>query len=120
MQLRDNNVLKYLALLLFSLELLTPSFFQGGQSAEVRVKQDRFLQIQKQSSQQLFLFTEENEENEEWEADQKVPTLFFRQAFVLPFLKIVPQAPSTLDFITQASNFETQPPLYTLHCLLLI
>ncbi len=120
MQLRNNNVLKYLALLLFSMELLTPSFFQAGQSAEIRAKRDFFLQIQKQNSQQFLLFAEENEENEESEADHQVPTLFFNQTFVLPFSKIVPQVPCTLHFITQASIFDTHPPLYTLHCLLLI
>ena len=119
MQLRNNIILKLIALLLFSLELVAPVFAQAGTGTEISRKASFVrIQFQKQASRQLLLFTGDNEESsEEREAGQKDLVLYVSPDFFSFYHHITLAAPVVRETISQECNFDTRPPLYALHCL---
>jgi hypothetical protein len=118
MQLRNNIILKLLALLLFSLELIAPVFAQAGTGTE-STRKASFVQIQfqKQASRQILLFSDNEESSEEREAGQKDLVLYVSPDFFHFNHHITLAAPVAREIITRECNFDTRPPLYAMHCL---
>jgi len=119
MQLRNNIILKLLALLLFSLELVAPVFAQGSTASDRNARNISLqrAQVHKQATRPFFLFDSDNEETEEREAGQKDIVLYLPTDFFAAFHHITFAAPVVKQFVYQAGNISSQPPLYTLHCL---
>ena len=120
--LRTSKTLKYLALLIFCFEFLTPVFF----FTTTEISGDEFSHIHfqdhKQSTVSLAsLFTEETTNEEEREGGKSKDHLIsYDIQATFSFLTQVESSQSTIPFFTQNQLHRVNPPLYQLHCLLLI
>jgi len=120
--MRTSKALKYLALLIFCLEFLTPVFFFGTPDTSTEDQFHKHIQDHKQSAVSLAsLFAEEslNEGEREGSRSKDQPAVFDFQ-FSFSFLSQYESFKSAVPFITQNQLYRANPPLYQLHCLLLI
>ena len=121
MRLRTNKVLKFFALLLFSLEFLAPAILVD--MADSGGNQDS-VQLVDASRHQNFLFsvlTEEISENEEGREGQKEIITITDFHFTSRFLQLLGAVPATCKYSSLISErFETQPALFKLNCTFLI
>jgi hypothetical protein len=119
---RASTTLKYLALLIFCVEFLTPVFFFASADKTSTDQVHAHLQDHKQSTVSLAtLFAEESINEGEREGgrskDQAISCDF---QFSFSFLSQHKSVKSVVPFITQNQLHRVTPPLYQLHCLLLI
>ena len=121
MRLRTNKVLKFFALLLFSMEFLAPAMLVD--IANPQVSQDK-VQLTDGGHQQHMLysiFTEEISENEEGREGQKDITLLNDFDFASTLSQLLGSAPSLSKYLSITSErFDTQPALFKLNCTFLI
>ena len=121
MYLRTNKVLKFFALLLFSLEFMAPAMLID--LADSGLSQDKVQLIDSGHHYNILysIFTEEISENEEGREDQRVIILFTDLDLASSFKQLLTNAPGKSkhsSFISQ--QFETQPALFKLNCTFLI
>jgi hypothetical protein len=120
--LRKNRILKYLALIVFCMEFLTPVFFDAPPYESVEDQcQTHFQGHQQVSASLASLFTEENTNEEERESGRsKEQALVYHCEFSFSFLKQIESSTCTIPVITQNELHRANFPLYQFHCLLLI
>ncbi len=120
--LRTSKILKYLALIIFCIEFLTPVFFFSTPEESGEEYSNAHFQDHKQASVSLAsLFTEETTNEEERESGRSKDQLVdYDFQFAFSSLQQVEAALNILPFITQNELHRVTPPLYQLHCLLLI
>jgi len=122
MLLRTSKTLKYLALVIFCIEFLTPVFFFT--TAEISGEEFSQLHFQdhKQSTVSIAsLFTEETTSEEEREGGKsKDPLVAYDFQAIFSLLRQVEASQSAIPFVTQNQLHRVNPPLYQLYCLLLI
>lgn len=116
MLLKSNKILKLIAMLLFSFELLAPAFFVTTHpSSELKAENTNFTS--RFQSFDLFsglIFEEASEER-----GGKVHTLT-RIGFIEIFSILHKFKPTYTAWIIPHQRFDTQPSLFTLHSVLLI
>lgn len=118
MQLRSNIALKLFALILFTLEFLAPAMVTG--LADTLQDKTLFVNASKFRNPLFSLFIEElydNEEGKEFDRDHssqnnlsaRISQYLFQSELITP-----------AAFTHSLLQFNTRPPLFRLHCLLLI
>lgn len=122
MGLRTNKVLKFFALLLFSLEFMAPAILVDIANAESN--QDKVQLVADGAHHQNILFSifsEEITENEEGRAGQKDTILFADFGFNTSYLRLLFTEPVRCKYSSLISEqFDTQPALFKLNCTFLI
>jgi hypothetical protein len=118
MQLRSNIALKLFALILFTIEFLAPSLVTG--LADTSQNKTQFVNVSQFHNPLFSLFIEElydNEEGKEFDRDHssnnnlyssQTSQYLFKSEFI------------THGFTHSLLQFDTRPPLFRLHCILLI
>jgi hypothetical protein len=120
--MRTSTTLKYLALLIFCVEFLTPVFFFASPDKTSEDQFHSYLQDHKQSTVSLAtLFAEESiNEGEREGGRSKEHAIIYDFQFGFSFLGQHESVKSVVPFVTQNQLHRVTPPLYQLHCLLLI
>ena len=121
MRIRTNKVLKFFALLLFSLEFLAPAMLVD--ITDPQGTQDKIQLVDGAHHQNMLysIFTEEISENEEGREGQKDIILFTDFDFSSSVLQLLGSAPSSSKNLSITSErFDTQPALFKLNCTFLI
>jgi len=121
MRIRTNKVLKFFALLLFSLEFLAPAMLVD--ISDPQGSQDKVQLVDGGHHQNMLysIFTEEISENEEGREGQKDIILFTDFDFASSVLQLLGSAPfSGKNLSITSERFDTQPALFKLNCTFLI
>jgi hypothetical protein len=120
--LRTSKVLKYLALVIFCMEFLTPVFLFASPQASSDEISRTHVQAHHQASLSLAsLFAEENTNEGEREGSRSKDQLVsYDLHFSFSFSGRHVCASSAIPFFTQNELHRVMFPLYQLHCLLLI
>jgi hypothetical protein len=120
--LRSSKSLKYLALFMFCVEFLTPVFFFTTPEVGMVESTVTHFQDHKQATLTLAsLFAEETfNEGEREGSRSKDQVILYEFQFSFFFLSQHESIKSVVPFVTQNQLHRVMPPLYKLHCLLLI
>jgi hypothetical protein len=121
MRLRTNKVLKFFALLLFTLEFMAPAILVDIAHTESNQNTVQLVDGGHHQNILFSIFSEEITENEEGREGQKDTILFADFGFIpncLHLLLIEPVACKYSSLISE--QFDTQPALFKLNCTFLI
>jgi hypothetical protein len=117
MKLRSFTILKYLVILLFSFELLAPSFIASSErQGEERPQNYSFTNYTGTVDYLSALLYEENSSEERESKDSLYPSIYFFD--VLNDLEKFKT--QSVPRLVEKERFDTQPSLYTLHRVLRI
>ncbi len=121
MALRYSRILKLFAILLFLLEFLAPAAMAANQAEPCDKSATHLVDGDHGQNFIYSLFREELTENEESKEDQKNPIVLFDLNIVSSFFQVNDLLPSRYQsFLISAIKFDTEPPLFKLHCIYLI
>jgi hypothetical protein len=121
MRLRTNQVLKIFALLLFSLEFLSPAFLVDFSNPDSR--HDKVQLVDGNHCQNILysIFAEEITENEEGREDHRETIHFSEINFASALLQLLGSKPVQRNYSSILSKqFETHPAIFKLNCNFLI
>lgn len=118
MPLRYNRVLKLLAILLFSFELLAPAYFVSTANSPEEKNDQHHLTSRSHSFDLLshLIFEETCSEEEREGKEHALTTLFYTEVFS----ELQKFEPARVNWLLPREKFDTQPALFTLHRVLLI
>ena len=120
MHLRSNIFLKIFALVIFSFELVAPAMFTGFATGELATNKTTLVNASILHSPLFSVFFEELTENEESKDDRNnsFPLSLSMGGnhgiLLLPF-ELIPTA-----FAHSLLQFNMRPPLYQMHCKLIV
>jgi len=121
MRLRTNKVLKFFALLLFSLEFLAPAILVDIAAAESNQDQVQLVDGVHHQNILFSIFSEEITENEEGREGHKDSVVFSGFGFASRLLQLQAIEPTSSKYSSSISEqFDTQPALFKLNCTFLI
>jgi hypothetical protein len=119
MKLRTSKVLKFLAILLFSLESLAPTLFYNSVPREL-VKYSSFERTYTTQSLFLSTYAEECNTEERMDASGRQIMLLADVLTTESLTSFTERAPMNSFFRTQQGRSASAPPLFKLHCTYLI
>lgn len=119
MRLREYTILKFLPIILFTVELLAPSVLSSFLMSEylTQNKQGSFLAAGSQGSVLVFLLEEQVSEEGRGREDAMIP---FHLNYLGEYFATVKKESLHFSSITQKEIFEVHPPLFKLNCSFLI
>lgn len=118
MQLRYNKVLKLIAILLFSFELLAPAAFSSTENGNSTAITDttKYSTLSHSLDFLSHLIFEESGSEEEREAKHTLNSLVFTEVFS----ELQKFEPLNVTWSSPIERFDTQPALFRLHRVLII
>lgn len=120
MYLRTNKLLKFFAILVFSLELLAPAIFYTESAYSKLTKFFSFQKTLTHVNLALSVFTEECDTEERDDIDGRGIILFTGHSLLDTRLKFAEAARVNSFFLCQDEYFRSSPSLFELHCMYVI